>query len=264
MINHTPQKRALIIGGSSGIGLSVVKKLAKHGYELVVIHRDRRQYAEQFQQTISSLENKYAIKIITKNIDGLKKSVIQELLKKMSLENNHAFCTVLHAISKGNLKSFLTKNDQEGLTMEDISLTIDAMGTNIYLWLSELLKYRLIDSGSHIVTLTSMGNKKIWDGYGAVALAKSSLETMTKYLAVELASLKIRINTIQAGIINTPSLQLIPNAKYLIKEATNKNPLGRMTTSEDIANVVYLLGLPEARWINGSIMIVDGGEHLVL
>ena len=94
-------------------------------------------------------------------------------------------------------------------------------------------------------------------------MAKSSLEILSKYLAVELAPFGIRVNCINAGITDTPSLRFIPNYEQLIEEASKRNPLGRMTSPEDIANAIYLLTLPESNWINGNVMFVDGGEHLM-
>ncbi|MEQ8240497.1 MAG: SDR family oxidoreductase [Cyclobacteriaceae bacterium] len=56
---------------------------------------------------------------------------------------------------------------------------------------------------------------------------------------------------------------MIPNSDKLIKESIERNPYKRLTTPEDVANVVYLLCKPEADWINGTLIHVDGGEHLV-
>ena len=108
-----------------------------------------------------------------------------------------------------------------------------------------------------------MGNDRYWKGYGAIALAKSSLETLTKYLAVELAPYDIRINTIQAGVTETPSLRMIPSYEKMMELVKQNHPMGKMTQPEDVANAIYLLSLDEANWINGSIIHVDGGEHLL-
>ncbi|MEC8885276.1 MAG: SDR family oxidoreductase, partial [Bacteroidota bacterium] len=92
--------------------------------------------------------------------------------------------------------------------------------------------------------------------------AKAALEAIIRSLAFELAPLKITANCIQAGVTNTESLQLIPGSDQLIAQALERNPQRRLTTPEDVANVVYLLTKPEANWINGAVIPVDGGEHL--
>jgi enoyl-[acyl-carrier protein] reductase III len=80
-------------------------------------------------------------------------------------------------------------------------------------------------------------------------------------MAVELGKFGLKTNLIQAGITNTPSLQRIPSSQQLLELTPARNPLGRMTRVEDIANAIFLLCLDEAAWINGSVIHVDGGEH---
>ena len=253
-------KRALIIGGSSGIGLATVAKLIEHDYHLVIIHRDRRQQQADLEEKLDSLVTN-GQKISRFNVDATNEDKIKECLDEVSSTDITPFHLVLHAVSRGNLKPFV--GDTHQLTAQDLQLTIEAMGTNLHHWVAELLKRNLLVENSRIVALTSEGNDRVWAGYGAVAIAKSSLETMCKYLAVELAPKGIRVNVIQAGVTDTPSLRMIPGVDTLISSTQRRNPLGRLTLPEDVANVVYLLTLPEANWINGSLIHVDGGEHLI-
>ncbi len=66
----------------------------------------------------------------------------------------------------------------------------------------------------------------------------------------------------QAGVADTPALRLIPGSARMKAAARRRNPFGRLTTPEDVADVVYLLCTDEARWINGTIVRADGGEHV--
>ncbi|MFT5642047.1 MAG: enoyl-[acyl-carrier protein] reductase III, partial [Cyclobacteriaceae bacterium] len=157
----------------------------------------------------------------------------------------------------------LDSSKQSFLNAQDFALTMEAMGYNLQVWASKLFSAQLLNKGCRFITLTSEGNKKVWSGYGAVAASKAALETLTNYLAVEMSRYGIRFNVIQAGVTDTPSLRMIPNSAQLIKESIERNPYKRLTTPEDVANVVYLLCQPEADWINGTLIHVDGGEHLV-
>jgi len=253
-------RHALIIGGSSGIGLATVKKLASHGSDITIIHRDRRQNLEALESEINDLTSSHGVSISTFNIDATNPEKITDCLQELS-EKSTNFDVVLHAVSRGNLKPFIS--DGPKLSTQDLNLTIDAMGTNLSQWVNGLIEKNLIKEGSKILTLTSEGNDKFWEGYGAVALAKSALETLSKYLAVELAPKGITVNIIQAGVTDTPSLRLIPGSEKLIEESANRNPYNRLTAPEDVANVVFLLSQNEASWINGALIHVDGGERLI-
>ncbi|NQZ78291.1 MAG: SDR family oxidoreductase, partial [Ekhidna sp.] len=203
----------------------------------------------------------FNVYISSHNIDATNNEKVTEFLNELGNTLSTSFDLVLHAVSRGNLKPLIS--DQSQLSMQDLSLTFEAMGANLKLWVDRLIDKSLIGTGGRLITLTSEGNDKFWAGYGAVAIAKSTLETLSKYLAVELASKGITVNTIQAGVTNTPSLRLIPDSEKLIEESIKRNPYNRLTTPEDVANTIYLLSRPEAAWINGALIHVDGGEHLI-
>jgi NAD(P)-dependent dehydrogenase (short-subunit alcohol dehydrogenase family) len=145
---------------------------------------------------------------------------------------------------------------------EDFARTIHAMGTSLATWTQDLLSRRLFASDARVIGLTSEGNEVVWRGYAAVSAAKVALEAVVRAMAVELAPHGIRSNVVQAGVTDTPALRLIPGSARMKAAARRRNPFGRLTTPEDIANVVCLLCTDEAQWINGSIVRADGGEHI--
>jgi NAD(P)-dependent dehydrogenase (short-subunit alcohol dehydrogenase family) len=81
-------------------------------------------------------------------------------------------------------------------------------------------------------------------------------------MALEYARYGITSNIIQAGTTDTPALRQLPSYEKLLTIAERRNPSGRLTRPQDVANLVYLLCLPEADWINGSLIKADGGESL--
>ena len=281
-------KWAIILGASSGMGLATAQKLAASGMKLVLVHRDRRGAMETIQQAFDKLGSK--TEVLTFNVDALnaesRTAVLQEVKEKVGTQKVHL---LLHSIAKGNLKRIAHTTKESGtndsevdepfarikaleaainfgsqqLGEEDFSLTLQAMSTSMWSWTKELIAEDLFAEKARIIGLSSEGHHRIWPGYGAVAVAKSSLETLAKYMAVELGPLGLRTNIIQAGITPTTSMEMIPGSELMKASAKHRNPLGRLTTTDDIANAVYLLALPEADWINGSCIVVDGGENLV-
>jgi NAD(P)-dependent dehydrogenase (short-subunit alcohol dehydrogenase family) len=102
----------------------------------------------------------------------------------------------------------------------------------------------------------------VWKGYAAVAAAKVALESLARSIATEFGPYGLRCNVIQAGITPTPALAAIPGSEHMKAHAQVRNPLGRLTTPRDVANVIALLSTDDAGWINGEVIRVDGGEHI--
>ena len=148
------------------------------------------------------------------------------------------------------------------LQTDDFQLTIQAMGISLYDWTNAIFEAKLFSGDARVVSFTSEGNTKAWKNYAAVSAAKVTLEAITRNIALEYAPFGIRANCIQAGVTDTASLRMIPGSDEIKKHSLLRNPFNRLTLPEDVANVVYLLSKDEAAWINGTIIPVDGGEHI--
>ena len=185
--------------------------------------------------------------------------MIEEL--KALLGEKGTIRTLLHSVAKGNLKPMISKDKPE-LKNDDFALTINAMAISLYDWTKSIFESNLFAKDARIISFTSEGNTKAWENYAAVSAAKVALEAITRNIALEFASSGIKANCIQAGVTNTASLRLIPGSEKIIEHTLKWNPNKRLTLPEDVANAVYLLSKDEASWITGTIIPVDGGEHL--
>jgi len=135
------------------------------------------------------------------------------------------------------------------------------MALSLYDWVADLHKEQLFAKDTRIIGLTSEGSIKAWRGYAAVGAAKSVLESICRAIALEYAPYGIRCNVVQPGVTDTPSFRMIPGSDSIRMNTVLRNPFHRLTTPEDVANVVYLLCRNEAAWINGAVIPVDGGER---
>ncbi|MGB5660072.1 MAG: SDR family oxidoreductase [Thermoanaerobaculia bacterium] len=300
---------ALVLGGSSGFGLATAHKLAEHGLNLCIVHRDRRGAMRKIEPEFERIRER-GVSLVTFNRDALDADVRSEILDSLTeaLEPSGKIRVLLHSIAFGNLKLVgpeAPSNDTAGaqlaaalgieesvvretadrlfeegcdgvqglttppqysadlfLEEEDMARTVHAMGTSLLGWTQEVLERGLFASDARVLGLTSEGNEVAWKGYAAVAAAKVALESVSRSIAVEMAPYGIRSNIVQAGVTDTNALRMIPGSAHLKAQARLRNPFHRLTTPEDVANAIYLLCLPEASWINGEIIRVDGGERI--
>ena len=259
---------AVILGGSSGLGFAAVEKLAKHGMNVAVLYRETSGAEKLLMEKFTEISLQNSMTILPYNINALDQNGRESFIKEFTRHaDKRSVKLLLHSIARGNLRP-LTTNDpglddevNNVLSIEDIQLTTYAMSNSLLDWTRLLLKADLFHSDGRVIGLTSEGAHKYWEGYAAVSIAKASLESLAKYMAVEFSTYGLKTNLIQAGVTETPSLKMIPGSEDLIKMSIERNPFGRMTRPSDVADVIYLLCTDESFWINGSIIHVDGGEH---
>jgi enoyl-[acyl-carrier protein] reductase III len=117
--------------------------------------------------------------------------------------------------------------------------------------------------GSSIVGISSLGSTRVLENYGLVGTSKAALESLVRYLAVELAPRGIRVNAVSAGVVETQALDHFPNRQQMLEMAQTRTPAGRMVEPNDVADVVTFLCSPAAAMICGQTVIVDGGYSLL-
>jgi len=252
---------ALILGGSSGLGLATAKKLAKHGMNICIVHRNSRSQLVQIEKDFKEITQE-SVRFISYNTDAFhskkRAALIENLIKELK---GGKIKTLVHSVAKGNLKPMVS-DLIPALQTDDFQLTIQAMGISLYDWVKAVFEAKLFSEDARVIGFTSEGNSKAWKNYAAVSAAKVTLEAITRNIALEFARFGIRANCVQAGVTDTASLRMIPSSDEIKKHSLLRNPFGRLTLPEDVANVVYLLSKDEAAWINGTIIPVDGGEHI--
>jgi enoyl-[acyl-carrier protein] reductase III len=117
--------------------------------------------------------------------------------------------------------------------------------------------------GSSIVGISSLGSTRVLENYVLVGTSKAALESLVRYLAVELAPRGIRVNAVSAGVIETEALAHFPNREQMLTAARERTPAGRMVGPRDVADAVCFLCSPQAEMVRGQTLIVDGGYSLL-
>lgn len=145
---------------------------------------------------------------------------------------------------------------------EDFARTIYSMGTSLATWTHAVHSAGLFADDARVLSMTSEGNEVALRGYAAVAAAKCALESVSRAIALEYAPYGIRANVVQAGVTDSAALRLIPGSAHMKAAAARRNPFGRLTTAAEVADFISLLCTDEARWVNGTVLRVDGGERI--
>jgi enoyl-[acyl-carrier protein] reductase III len=117
--------------------------------------------------------------------------------------------------------------------------------------------------GSSFVGVSSLGSTRVLENYVLVGTSKAALESVVRYLAVELAPRGIRANAVSGGVVETEALDYFPNREQMLKAAHARTPAGRMVEPEDIAAAVAFLCSADADMVRGQTLVVDGGYSLL-
>ena len=248
---------AIILGGSSGLGLATAQKLGSEGFNICIVHRTRKSDLSTLNKMLDEISS-HGISVTSFNKDALQKETRDEVIASLPQKSVKV---LVHSVAKGSLKP-LIGDLSNSLSKEDIDISLQAMGYNWYEWTRELIAAGMFVNNARNIAFTSEGNAKVWPGYAAVSAAKATLEAFMRSMAVEYAPLAMNTNCIQAGVTRTPSFEIIPGSDRLAEMAVRRNPFQRLTQPQDVANAVYLLCRDEANWINGTVLKVDGGESL--
>lgn len=257
---------ALILGVSSGFGSATAVALAREGYHIVGVHLDRAAGMKMAEETKAAIEAE-GVRAHFFNVNAAdaerRKEVIGAVKEEFAQREGASVKVLLHSLAFGSLRPFVSEDPGEGITQRQIEMTLDVMANSLVYWTQDLVFAQLFGRNGRIFAMTSAGSARILPTYGAVSAAKAALESYIRQLALELAPYGITANAIRAGVTDTPALRKIPGSEIIINNALMRNPLHRLTTTEDAAKVVALLTRPEAQWINGDIIGVDGGEDSI-
>jgi enoyl-[acyl-carrier protein] reductase III len=243
-------KVALVTGGGRGIGRAIALKLASQGADIIVNFFRRSSTAEQTAKDITALGVK--ADIIRANVGDPAKidemfDMIGNKFGRLDILINNAASGVGRPVMDIDVKAW--------------EWTMDINARACLLCSQRAAK--LMDRGGKIVSISSLGSRFVLPNYSIVGISKATVETLTRYLAIELAPRGICVNTVAASAVETEALKFYFK-EGLVKDDHQVTPAGRKVTPEDVANVVAFLCSEEAFMIRGQTIIVDGGTSVGL
>ncbi len=264
------ERWALVLGASSGMGEASAIGLARAGYNVAGVHLDFRSglaHVEQVKATIAAA-GREALFFNVNAADDEKRAAVLDALAGRFAASASAGRTphlraVVHSLAFGSLLPFLTDDPKTRISRKQLEMTLDVMANSLVYWTQDLFTRGMLHE-TRIYALTSEGSTRVIPSYGAVSAAKSALESHCRQLAMELARTGTgsTANAIRAGVTITPALLRIPEHEVVIEATRKRNPSGRMTTPQDVADAIVRFSDDGLLWMTGNVISVDGGEFV--
>jgi enoyl-[acyl-carrier protein] reductase III len=244
------EKFIFISGGTRGIGRAISLLLAEKNHTLFLNYlRDD----ESALKVKKEAEKKGAKVLLLPGNIGDPEAIVS--IFKLIQKETQRLDALIHSAALGVFKPV----HQLRVKDWDISLDVNAKA---FLGLTQAALPLMKTRGGKIVAISSLGAQRFTPHYGAIGISKAALESLVRYLAVELASYKIHVNAVSGGLVETDSLKMFPQIERMKKEFLSRTPGGRLGKPEDIARVVSFLLGPDSDWVYGQTLVVDGGYSL--
>jgi NAD(P)-dependent dehydrogenase (short-subunit alcohol dehydrogenase family) len=221
-------QRIIIIGASSGIGLTLSNNLIKNGHEVISISRTKP------------------------NLDSITFFEYDVLTDEPMPVIDGRIDSIVYCPGSINLKPFRTLKKQDYLN--DFNLNVYGAIKTIQHYQTNLLQ----SVNASIVLFSTVAVNNGMPFHSSISVSKGAIEGLTKSLAAEFAP-KIRVNCIAPSLTKTPLADKLLNTPEKIEASNQRHPLKRIGNTEDIANAAEFLISEKGSWITGQIIHVDGG-----
>lgn len=236
---------ALVTGGSRGIGRAIAIRLARDGYQVIINFRNNVAEAEATQKSIEEIGGKVQLcqfditdrETVSKNIEALVAKYTIDVL---------VLCAGIH---HDELLVFMSENQWDTVISTNL--------TSFFAITKPIVKQMLLNRSGRIIALSSTSGEAGLPGQVNYSAAKAGLIGAIKALALECAKRNVLVNAITPGYIETEMTLGMD-----LEKITQKIPLARFGTTEEVAGVVSFLVSPDANYITGQVIRVNGGSYV--
>jgi enoyl-[acyl-carrier protein] reductase III len=245
-------KVAIITGGSRGLGRAIAEKLCANGCHVIVNYANSDPDA---QDTLNSLAGLPGSATMVK-ADVREHRALEAVVNK-AIDLHGSLDIFIHSAATLRPMSAFAPDTAAVYREQELALNPLLLGASIF-------AKAMSENGGRVIAISSNGAGHVIPGYLSAGVAKAAMESLVRYLAAELAGKGIAVNAISTALLDKGS----PNTSGLANPAVTamlaaRTPAGRLSTPADVADAVALLCAPEAAWIHGQVITVDGGLGLL-
>ncbi len=246
-MNTKKEITALVTGGTRGVGKAVCLQIAKEGVQKLFINYLEKE--DPANELSTQLKTKgLAIHLLKYNLAYAEN--VKAMFNDVRLYTQHldyfVHCPALTAFKPLHK----VRANQWDLTMN--------VSTRSFLLCVQGCIPLMQNGGGAVVAISSTGSRRFNPNYGALGVSKMALETMVRYLAVELAEKNIRVNGITSGLLKGETMPPFPEIERVVEETLRRTPAGRLGNPDEIARAVCFI-LRRANWMYGQNLVLDGG-----
>ena len=243
-VQNLTGKIAFVQGGSRGIGAAIAQRLAKQGATVVLSYVSSPDKANAVVAAIEAAGGKaQAVQADSANV-----SALQTAIRNAAKEHGRIDILVNNA-------GVLAMGPVDDFKLEDFDRTLDVNVRSVFVATQEAVRY--MGNGGRVINIGSVNADRMpFAGGAAYAMSKAAVAGLTKGLARDLGPRGITVNNVQPGPVDT---DMNPDGSDFSGALKSLMAIGRYGTTEEIAGFVAYLAGPEAGYVTGASLTVDGG-----